>query len=55
MIGDKPLFYISWYHVWKDNSQTKKVLSATFKVLDVEDTVDLNNMTGVDFMKTTVE
>ena len=55
MSGSKALFYISWYHAWKDNLNTKKFLSATFKVSDVADVVDMNNMTGVNFMKTAVE
>ena len=55
MSGSQPLLYIRWYLASKNNLNNKKFRSATFKVSDVSDVVDLNNMTGVDFMKTAVE
>ena len=55
MSGSQPLLYTRWYHAFKDDLNNKEYLSATFKVSDVSDVVDLNNMTGVDFMKTAVE
>ena len=45
----------SWFHASRNGTGTKKFLSATFKVSDVHDILDLNNMTGMDFMKTAVE
>ena len=55
MTDNKALFYNQWYHAWKQNMSTKKFLASTFMVKDVKNVVDLNNMTGVDFMKTAVE
>ena len=55
MSGSKPLIYNQWYHTYASNLNNKKFLSVTFKVSDMEDLVDLNNMTGVDFMKTAVK
>ena len=55
MTGSTALLYTRWFHRFKDDLNNKKLLSATFKVSDVSDVVDLNNMTGVDFMKTATE
>ena len=49
------LFYNSWSHGWKKGTGAKRFLSATFKVSDMHDILDLNNMTGVSFMKTAIE
>ena len=55
MTETKALIYNQWYHIWSKNMNNKKFLASTFMVKDVKDVVDLNNMTGVDFMKTAVE
>ena len=49
------LFYNTWFHAWRSGTGTKKFLSATFKVSDVQDILDLNNMNGVSFIKTVIE
>ena len=49
------LLYNSWFHGWKSNMSSRKFLSATFKVSNVHNILDLNNMTGVDFMQTAIE
>ena len=47
------LLYNSWYHTrWGRNV---RFLSDNFKISNVSDTLDLNNMTGVDFMKNAVD
>ena len=51
----EPLFHSTWYHAWKTGTGAKKFLSVTFKVTDVKDTLDLNNMSAVTFMKTALE
>ena len=52
--GTQPFLYNQWYHARKANMNSKKFLGATFKVSDMSD-VDLNSMSGVDFMKTAIE
>ena len=47
------LLYNSWYHTrWGRNF---RFLSDNFKISNVSDTLDLNNMTGVDFIKNAVD
>ena len=53
--GIQALLYNSWYYAWIANINQEKFLSATFKVSDVSKTVDLKNMTGVEFIKPAIE
>ena len=47
------LLYNSWHHTrWGGNH---RFLSDNFKISDVSDTLDLNSMTGMDFMKNAVD
>ena len=51
----KSLFYNTWFHAQRTGSGNKKFLSASFKVSDVDDILDLNTMADVSFTKTVVK
>ena len=49
-----PLVYNSWYNTTTSNFSSRHYLDASFLLRDVNDHVDLNIMTGFDFMNTVV-
>ena len=51
----KPLIYNTWFQSWLTGTGDKRFASGNFRISDVNDILDVNNMTGVSFMKTVVE
>lgn len=49
LTNDEPLLYVSWYSS-SSNNLSKKKLSASFRLGDINDHVDMNMMSGLDFM-----
>ena len=55
LTATEALFYNTWFHTWLTVNGQKRFLSSTFKMSDVRDVMDLNDMDGVSFMKTVTE
>ena len=51
----EPLIYDSWFYAWEKGTGPKRFAAANFRISDVNDILDVNNMTGVNFMKTVIE
>lgn len=50
-----PLIYTSWYHIEKSDTSNRTELRASFLLKDINTHVDVNMMTGHDFMKAVVD
>lgn len=50
-----PLIYTSWYHIEKSDNSNRTNLQASFLLKDINKHVDVNMMTGHDFMKAAVD
>ena len=48
--SDEPLLYASWFSAASSNHLSKKKLLASFRLSDINDHVDMNMMSGLDFM-----
>ena len=51
----EPLTYVSRFYAWKIGTGAKRFVASNFRISDVSDVLDVNNMTGVSFMKTVIE
>ena len=50
LTNDEPLLYSSWYSVASGNHLSKKKFLASFRLSDVNDHIEMNMMSGLDFM-----
>lgn len=50
LTSDEPLLYDSWFSAASSNHLSKKKLLASFRLSDINDHVDINMMSGLDFM-----
>ena len=55
LTNDEPLLYASWFSASSNNDLNKKKLLASFRLSDINDHVDMNMMSGLDFMTAVVD
>ena len=50
LTNNEPLLYASWFSTGSNNHLDKKKLLASFSLSDINDHMDINMMSGLDFM-----